>query len=93
MDASHTIWFRSLLEQFAAAVAAGDFAGKEAETSLRCIELITTAYASAEQGSRELPLGRERRRPRELPRSPRAMRRPRVDPSPPHSYSNGGAHP
>jgi predicted dehydrogenase len=60
MDASHTIWFRSLFEQFAAAVAAGDWAGKEAETSLRCIELITTAYASAEAGSRELPLGRER---------------------------------
>lgn len=57
MDASHTIWFRSLLEQFAAAIAVGDFAGKEAETSLRCIELITTAYASAESGSRELPLG------------------------------------
>jgi predicted dehydrogenase len=57
MDASHTIWFRSLFEQFAAAIAAGDFAGKEAETSLRCIELITTAYASAEAGSRQLPLG------------------------------------
>ena len=57
MDASHTIWFRSLFEQFAAAVAAGDWAGKEAETSLRCVELITTAYASAEAGSRELPLG------------------------------------
>jgi predicted dehydrogenase len=57
MDASHTIWFRSLLEQFSAAIVAGDFAGKEAETALRCIELITTAYASAEMGSRELPLG------------------------------------
>ncbi len=57
MDASHTVWFRSLFEQFAAAVAAGDWAGKEAETSLRCVELITTAYASAERGSRELPLG------------------------------------
>jgi predicted dehydrogenase len=57
MDASHTEWFRSLFGQFAAAIATGDWAGKEAETSLRCIELITTAYASAENGSRELPLG------------------------------------
>jgi predicted dehydrogenase len=57
MDASHTLWFRSLFEQFAAAVAAGDWAGREAESSLRCVELITTAYASAESGSRELPLG------------------------------------
>lgn len=56
MDASHTVWFRSLLEQFAGAIAAKDFAGKEAENSLRCIELITTAYKSAMEGSRELPL-------------------------------------
>jgi predicted dehydrogenase len=57
MDASHTLWFRSLLEQFAAAIAAGDWAGQEAESSLHCVELITTAYASAAQGSRDLPLG------------------------------------
>jgi predicted dehydrogenase len=61
MDASHTIWFRSVLQQFADAIHAGDFAGKEAETSLRCIELITTAYASADSGSRELPLGSDNR--------------------------------
>jgi hypothetical protein len=57
MDASHTIWFRSLFGDFAAAIAAGDWAGKEAETALRCVELITTAYTSAQSGSRELPLG------------------------------------
>jgi predicted dehydrogenase len=57
MDASHTIWFRSLFEQFAGAIAAKDYAGKEAENALRCVELITTAYASALEGCRELPLG------------------------------------
>lgn len=57
MDASHTIWFRSLLEQFHGAILAHDYAGKEAENAFRCVELITTAYASALEGSRELPLG------------------------------------
>jgi predicted dehydrogenase len=57
MDASHTPWFRSLFDQFAAAIAAGEHVGREAETALRCVELITTAYASASEGSRQLPLG------------------------------------
>jgi hypothetical protein len=57
MDASHTQWFRSLFLDFAAAIEAGEWAGREAETALRCVELITTAYASAGQGSRELALG------------------------------------
>ncbi len=56
MDASHAIWFRTLQDQFAEAVAKGDFAGREAQDSLRCIELIATAYASAHEGCRELPL-------------------------------------
>ena len=56
MDAAHTEWFRSLFGQFTAAIAAGEWVGKEAETALRCVELITTAYASAENGSRELAL-------------------------------------
>jgi hypothetical protein len=30
--------------------------GKDAEESFLCIQLIQTAYASAQQGSRELPL-------------------------------------
>lgn len=58
MDASHVAWFRSLLEQFERAIAAGDHVGKEAESALCCVEVITTAYASARAGSRELPLGR-----------------------------------
>jgi predicted dehydrogenase len=92
MDASHTIWFRSLLEQFSAAIAAGDFAGKEAESSLRCIELITTAYASAAQSSRELPLGDGV--PVAAPSVPALIAPvPTASPSRSHSLSNGGAHP
>ena len=47
MDASHVGWFRSLFDQFATAIARDDFVGQETEASVRCIELITTAYASA----------------------------------------------
>ena len=39
-----------------AAIERGDYVGKEAEEAFRCVELITTAYASARDGSRELPL-------------------------------------
>ena len=57
MDASHVKWFRSLFDDFAGAIARGDYAGKEAQVSLRCVELIETAYASARRGGIELPLG------------------------------------
>ena len=53
MDASHVGWFRSLFNQFATAIAEDDFFGKETETSVRCVELITTAYASARDRSIE----------------------------------------
>jgi predicted dehydrogenase len=53
MDASHVGWFRSLFDQFADAIAQGTFVSRETESSVRCIELITTAYASAQDGSRE----------------------------------------
>ncbi len=56
MDASHVGWFRSLLEQFADAVRREDFVSRETESSVRCVELITMAYASALHGSRELTL-------------------------------------
>ena len=55
-DASHVTWFRSLFDQFAHAVAVNDHVGKETLDALRCIELITTAYASASDGSRERSL-------------------------------------
>jgi predicted dehydrogenase len=57
MDASHVSWFNSLFDQFQTAIAQGDWVGKEAKESYLCIELITTAYRSAEQACRELPLG------------------------------------
>jgi predicted dehydrogenase len=56
MDASHVGWFESLFRQFATAIHTGDFAGAETEASLRCVELITSAYASALDGSRERAL-------------------------------------
>jgi predicted dehydrogenase len=57
MDASHVGWFRSLFDQFAMAIARDDFFGHELETSVRCVELISTAYASASDRSIERELG------------------------------------
>jgi hypothetical protein len=56
MDAGHSVWFRSLFDQFKAAIETREFVGREARDGLRCIELIATAYASAQDGCRELPL-------------------------------------
>ncbi len=57
MDASHTTWFNAMFDGFLEAVGRGDFAGREAQDAFRCIELITTAYRSAAESCRELPLG------------------------------------
>lgn len=56
MDAGHAPWFRSMFGQFAAAMDHGDNVGKSADDALRCIELITTAYESAADASRERPV-------------------------------------
>ncbi len=56
MDASHVGWFRSLFDQFAAAIDRDDFFSQETEASVRCVELITTAYASARDRSVERAL-------------------------------------
>ncbi len=56
MDASHVSWFNSLVDQFKIAIQNDDFVGKEAKEAYRCIELITQAYRSAEEGCREMPL-------------------------------------
>jgi predicted dehydrogenase len=53
MDAGHSVWFASLFEQFLTAIETGDYAGKEARDSLACVELISAAYASARDASRE----------------------------------------
>ena len=56
MDSSHVTWFNSLFDDFKAAIAKREFVGREAEEAFLCVQLITTAYASARDGSRELPL-------------------------------------
>jgi predicted dehydrogenase len=56
MDSSHVTWFNSLFDDFKAAIGRGEFVGREAEESFLCVQLIATAYASAREGSRELPL-------------------------------------
>ncbi len=56
MDASHTRWFNAMFDLFRTAMDAGDFAGREAQDAYRCIEIITSAYRSASEGCRELPL-------------------------------------
>jgi predicted dehydrogenase len=58
MEAGHSVWFASLFDQFRAAIAADDYAGREAHESLACVELISEAYASARDGSRERAFGR-----------------------------------
>jgi predicted dehydrogenase len=56
MDASHAAWFRTLQEEFVAAIIAGELVGKNAREAFLCVHLIETAYASSRQGSRLLPL-------------------------------------
>jgi predicted dehydrogenase len=56
MDASHVSWFSSMLDQFRQAIDRGDHVGKEAREAYLCIQLITQAYRSAQDGCRELPL-------------------------------------
>lgn len=56
MDASHVGWFRSMFDQFARAITKNDFVSRETEQSVRCVELITTAYASAFEASHERSL-------------------------------------
>ena len=56
MDASHVSWFNSLFDQFKTAIDQGEWVGKEAREAYLCVQLITTAYRSAAEGCRELPL-------------------------------------
>jgi len=55
-DASHAAWFNPLFNEFRTAIDCSDYAGREAQEALLCVQLINMAYRSAEQGSRELPL-------------------------------------
>jgi predicted dehydrogenase len=53
MDAGHAIWFRSMFGQFATAMDQKECVGRAALDALRCVELIATAYESAQDASRE----------------------------------------
>ena len=55
-DASHASWFNPMFEEFRGAIATRDFAGKDTQEAVLCVELINTAYRSAREQSRELPL-------------------------------------
>ncbi|MDB4934214.1 MAG: oxidoreductase [Labilithrix sp.] len=60
MDAGHAAWFRSMFRNFATAMDEREHVGRPAMDALRCIELLTAAYQSASDGSRErriLPMG------------------------------------
>ena len=56
MDSSHVEWFNSLFDQFKHAIDENDYVGKEAKEAYLCMQLIETAYHSAQAGSRELAL-------------------------------------
>lgn len=56
MDASHVSWFNSLFDQFKNAIEKREYVSKEALEAYRCIQIIETAYRSAQEGSREFPL-------------------------------------
>jgi predicted dehydrogenase len=53
MDAGHAAWFRSMFGEFVTAMDQRDNVGRSAIDALRCIELIATAYESANDGARE----------------------------------------
>lgn len=59
MDASHIQWFNSLFDEFKTAIQEGAFVGKEARDAYFCIQTISSAYRSADEGCRELPLSTE----------------------------------
>lgn len=56
MDASHTTWFNALFDQFLKAIDQKEFLNKEILEAFRCIDVITTAYLSHQEGSREMAL-------------------------------------
>jgi predicted dehydrogenase len=59
MDASHSQWFDSLFDEFKGAIQEGAFVGKEARDAYFCVQTISNAYRSADEGCREVALGTE----------------------------------
>lgn len=56
MDASHREWFSSLLDDFRDAIDSEEWVSADTVDSVMCMATIETAYASAQQGSFELPI-------------------------------------
>jgi predicted dehydrogenase len=57
MDASHTGWFNAMFDGFVAAIENGDHVSRDALDAYHCIDIIDTAYVSAADACREIPLG------------------------------------
>jgi predicted dehydrogenase len=55
-DASHTAWYRSVLDDFANAVRLHDYTGVDAEDALHAVATIEAAYRSAAAASREVAI-------------------------------------
>jgi predicted dehydrogenase len=60
MDASHSAWFVPLQRDFVAAIARGEYVGREARDAAACVQLIETAYASARADGKQLTLPGDR---------------------------------
>ncbi len=56
MDASHHKWFNAMFDGFVDAIERGEYVGLDALDAQRCIEVIDTAYVSAADACREMPL-------------------------------------
>lgn len=70
MDAGHSVWFESMFDDVANAIDRREYVGKPAEDAVKCIELITAAYASAADGAREQLVGERRDREQRSNRTP-----------------------
>ena len=55
-DASHVGWFNSMFDQFRDCVVRGDYVNSELKEAYMCVQLIHRAYASSDDGSREVLL-------------------------------------
>jgi predicted dehydrogenase len=56
MDASHVGWFNSMFDRFQLAIRTQDFVSRDAEEAFLCVQLIQSAYVSARERCREIPL-------------------------------------
>ncbi|MFO0660688.1 MAG: Gfo/Idh/MocA family oxidoreductase [Polyangiaceae bacterium] len=56
LDASHAGWFAAMFQRFEQAIAEHDYVSSDAQDALRCIQLITSAYESAQRGCLEVNL-------------------------------------